>query len=348
MALQLLKDGFNAVVDEFSEGYGIENPFAQNNEEKGAPRKFPRNLDSREFGGLKIEFQAWENKGLYLGEKAGTAASGALDSFNQSGLESKANEMAEDNLLTKATNKINEVAAPAKKAVESLVDKLTTTVGETFSALGGSANEIRNRDIATTESNSIAITQTNMTHCGTWQLFLPESISTNYAAGWSKTELGFLGNVLESALKVVPTQAVNAAKLLNREVSNPLSELLFQGIDHRTFSYSFTLFPKNANEASDMQDLIKFFKTNMAPRISPNTATLVLRYPNYFKIRYLKGGADNPFINKIAYCVLESFDVSYKDGSTGFHLDGSPSAIAISLQFREIEPIYREMICQGY
>lgn len=344
MPVQLLKDGFNTVVDEISSGFNISNPFTQSNLEKGAPKKFPKDLDSKEFGGLKIEFQVWENKGIRLLEGAGATISGGLDSFSQSGI----SNMVKDAVSNKDTSKIGQIASAAKGVVDGIVNKIGKVFQSTASTVQDTAKEVWKRDIATSESNSIAITQTNLTHCGTWQLFIPQSISTSYNASWAKTELGFLGNVLETAFKRVPSQAVNAAKLLNREITNPQSELLFEGIDHRTFSYTFGLFPKNEEESILIQELIKFFKSNMTPMIAPNTATLVLRYPNYFKIRYLKGGEDNPYINKVAYCVLESFDVSYKDASSSFHRDGSPSMVNISMRFREVEPIFRQMICQGY
>jgi hypothetical protein len=120
-------------------------------------------------------------------------------------------------------------------------------------------------------------------------------------------------------------------------------------MDHRSFSYTFTLFPKNAEESQLAQDMIKFFKTNMTAQISPNTMSMILRYPNYFKIRYLFNSKDNPYINKIAMCVLTNFTVNYQDNAPAFHRDGSPVAYTLNLEFKEIEPIYRDMIeSQGY
>lgn len=344
MALQLLKDGLNAVVDEVTTTFGIENPFTQQELEKGAPKKFPKNLDSKEFGGLKIEFQAWENRGIRILENAGSTVTDTVENFLDSGIIEKSTNLPEN--LT--WDKVGDVVQSAKGVVDGLTTKIGNIFQGTTKTIGEGAKEVWKRDVNTTDSNSIAITKTNMNLCGTWQLFIPQSISTNYNAAWSRTELGFLGNILETAAKAAPSQIVNAAKLINREITNPQSELLFQGIDHRSFSYSFGLFPKNAEETELIKDMIKFFKSNMTPMIAPNTATMVLRYPNYFKIRYLKNGDDNPYLNKVAFCVLESFDVSYKDGSSSFHKDGSPSMVSINLRFREIEPIYRQMICQGY
>lgn len=141
---------------------------------------------------------------------------------------------------------------------------------------------------------------------------------------------------------------MDASKLMNAEAMNPQSELLFRGIDHRSFSYNFTLFPKNAEETAIIKDLVYFFKCNMTPELSPNTANLVMRYPNYFKIRYLFNNQDNPWLNKIAYCVLTRFNVAYQAQMPAFHRDGSPVAVTIAMEFQEIEPIYRQFIAQGY
>lgn len=341
--IDLATDGLNTIIDEVSSTYDIDNPFGEDSLEVGAPNKFPANLDDAEFGGLKIEFQAWENKGLQILEKTGSAISSTTSTYSQAGIFDKVKAAVQNPTYSQ----IDDLTSTLKSAVNDLTSKIGNVFKGTATSVSDTAKEIWKRD-NNTQSNSIATTTVNMTLKDTWQVFIPPTISASYSASWAKTELSFLGNVLKSAMSSLPQQATNAATLLNREVVNPQSELLFQGIDHRTFSYNFNLFPKNTNETTLIKNLVLFFKSNMSSEIANNTATMVLRYPNYFRIRYLKKGTDNPFLNKIAYCVLESCDVTYKDGATGFHKDGSPSSVNLTLRFREIEPIYRQMINEGY
>lgn len=335
---EFLESGLNTVVDDVVDGFDLSSVFGLSELETGGVKTFPKDLSNEHFGKLRIEFSAFENKGIRLAEKTGTSVSDVINaSTSKTALSSVISSPSYDTGY--------DLSKSVQTDTNSLFSKLLNTVESAGTSIIDSAKSIWNRDASSGSSLSI-VTAKNFTNVGTWQLFLPQSISTSYNAQWDKTSLQFLGKVLDGISDGVPAgkQTMDALKLANGEALNPISELLFNGIDHRTFSYQFTLYPKNEAETKLAQDLIKFFKANMTPQIAPNTMAMVLRYPNYFKIRYLFRGKENPFINKIAMCVLTNCSVNYQDNSPAFHRDGSPAAYTLSLQFREIEPIYRDMI----
>jgi len=145
-------------------------------------------------------------------------------------------------------------------------------------------------------------------------------------------------------------QAVNA-NITGRTtgaVINPNLELLFNGPKLRTFSFSFKLTPRNADEAKIIRQIIKFFKKNMAAQRS--TSNLFLLSPNIFKLKYISGFGkkQNPYMNKIKPCALSAFNVNYTpDGSYMTYNDpNNPSMTSydIGLSFSEIEPIYADEI----
>lgn len=131
-------------------------------------------------------------------------------------------------------------------------------------------------------------------------------------------------------------------------VINPNLELLFNGPKLRTFSFSFKLTPRSADEAIMVRKIIKFFKKNMAAQRS--TSNLFLLSPNVFKLKYISGfnKEQNPYMNKIKPCALSSFNVNYTpDGSYMTYNDpNNPSMTSydIGLSFSEIEPIYADEI----
>jgi len=131
-------------------------------------------------------------------------------------------------------------------------------------------------------------------------------------------------------------------------VINPNLELLFNGPKLRTFSFSFKLTPRSANEAIMVRKIIKFFKKNMAAQRS--TTNLFLLSPNVFKLKYISGfnKEQNPYMNKIKPCALSAFNVNYTpDGSYMTYNDpNNPSMTSydIGLSFSEIEPIYADEI----
>ena len=131
-------------------------------------------------------------------------------------------------------------------------------------------------------------------------------------------------------------------------VINPNLELLFNGPKLRTFSFSFKLTPRSADEAKIIRQIIKFFKKNMAAQRS--TSNLFLLSPNIFKLKYISGFGkkQNPYMNKIKPCALSAFNVNYTpDGSYMTYNDpNNPSMTSydIGLSFSEIEPIYADEI----
>jgi len=126
-------------------------------------------------------------------------------------------------------------------------------------------------------------------------------------------------------------------------ILNPNLELLFQGPSLRPFSFQFKLSPRSRSEAKEIVKIIRFFKQGMAP-IRENSR-LFLRTPNTFKIKYVQLGRDSesPFMNKFKECALLSCNVQYTpEGNYAPYDDGAMSSYVMSLQFKELEPVYND------
>jgi len=141
-------------------------------------------------------------------------------------------------------------------------------------------------------------------------------------------------------------QAVGA-NVLGRstgQVINPNLELLFTGPNLRSFSFNFTLTPRDAEEAGIVRRMIRAMKRNMTPQRS--TEALFLKSPRIFELEYIYGenNREHPFMNKFKPCACTSFTVNYTpDGSYMTYRDEpSMTAYQISMSFGEIEPIYAD------
>tara|TARA_R100001463_G_scaffold26003_1_gene61135 strand:- start:740 stop:1372 length:633 start_codon:yes stop_codon:yes gene_type:complete len=168
--------------------------------------------------------------------------------------------------------------------------------------------------------------------------------------------LGNLKNTIVDSNKVISDAigvgaaavAVGAdiSSLLSRTegmILNPNLELLFQGPSLRPFSFQFKLSPRSRSEAKEIVKIIRFFKQGMAP-IRENSR-LFLRTPNTFKIKYVQLGRDSesPFMNKFKECALLSCNVQYTpEGNYAPYDDGAMSSYVMSLQFKELEPVYND------
>ena len=134
--------------------------------------------------------------------------------------------------------------------------------------------------------------------------------------------------------------------------TNPYMEVLFDQLDERHFTYTFTFQPRNQDETNDVHAIIKMFRFHMAPELKGGRDRF-LTLPSTFDIHYMyqntpSSSAENTYYNKIATCVLESCNVDYApEGLTSFQ-SGAPTAITMELQFMETQLLTKEMIDAGY
>jgi len=155
-------------------------------------------------------------------------------------------------------------------------------------------------------------------------------------------------------------QAVGANTLLQRtsgKMINNNLELLFNGPDLRSFNFTFNLRPRTKSEAELCRRIIRSLKKNSAPVRSPDF--FFLETPSIFRLQYiynqntpdmaesgevLSTSTQHPYLNKIKPCALTSVNVNYTpEGSYMTYEDGgSMTGYNLTLNFQEIEPIYRD------
>ena len=140
---------------------------------------------------------------------------------------------------------------------------------------------------------------------------------------------------------------VSPEQLLARssgQIFNPNLELLFNGPSLRSFSFSFKMTPRSAQEARQCKLIIRSFKQNMAPKTGGDTvggSAIFMKTPNLFELRYRKGNSDHPFLNKFKQCFLTNVAVNYtSEGVYATYDDATPISMQLDLTFKEIEPIY--------
>ena len=158
------------------------------------------------------------------------------------------------------------------------------------------------------------------------------------------------GDDIRSGINVyLAQQAVGAQNLLSRTtgaIANPNLELLFTGPQLREFGFTFRLSPRDAEEATQVRRILRFFKQGMSVKTS--SSNVFLKAPNIFKIRYQTFNTngveiEHPSINFIKTCALTSCDVQYTpDGSYMTYEDAfrTLTAYQLTLRFGELDPIY--------
>ena len=136
----------------------------------------------------------------------------------------------------------------------------------------------------------------------------------------------------------------NINALLSRTqgmILNPNLELLFQAPTLRPFTFQFKMSPRSSKEAEEIVKIIRFFKQGMAP--IREESRLFLKTPHTFKIKYVQLGEESKFLNKFKECALLSCSVQYTpEGNYAPYEDGAMSSYQMSLQFKELEPVYND------
>ncbi len=129
------------------------------------------------------------------------------------------------------------------------------------------------------------------------------------------------------------------------QVLNPNLELLFSGVNLRSFSFDFDFTPRDSKESTIVKTIIRTFKIGMAPRTggTADGAGLFISAPNVFILTYKSGKNDHPFLNVFKPCALVSMTTNYTgSGSYSTYLDKTPVHMKMSLGFTELNPIYYE------
>lgn len=322
--------------------------------ETGGPQSvhYPRNLGSstkshsvsfvieevQELGVQGIKDLGGKGVDLISGIAGGlpSTATSALSNFDTNTATESA-IAAGTNLVDAASSAINDPTGAAKGVIGAVVDA-TNTVGTGYQNATNFFTERKGTPVA-------YIT-----------LYMPENFSLSSSASYDDSTtiasvagaLPIIGNVVSKFTSAMSNDATRV--ILNKAgyVFNPQKQMLFQGIDFRTFDMSFTFTPYSAKEAEDVSRIIKMFRKWSAPAASTAAAGMFWVPPAYFNIDFNFQGKRNPNLPRLQKCVVESVDVNYAPNGWTTHTDGAPVQTTMTVTFKEIVLVDRAAIEAGY
>lgn len=219
----------------------------------------------------------------------------------------------------------------------------------------------------------------------TIDLYMPPQIQTSYQSEWNASELGVLGagidawnglfnndgmgaaakqawetikqssgsmmaNTLAGAIQAItPVNAKDAKSFAQSSTSNPYMEVIFNGVQHRTFSFTFKMIPRNRFEQEDIRRIVQEFKFHSAPEYKFGNQNLYMRFPSEFDITFIHKNTENPWLFKISTCALTNVSVNHSpEGQYAAHADGAPFATELTLEFTELVLLSKEDHKMGY
>lgn len=204
-------------------------------------------------------------------------------------------------------------------------------------------------------------------------LHVPNQLNIRYTMDWSAedtaafqmaatggTELvkaitpGAQSNVTGTAQAIIAAMALSkgpqagALSAASGLAANPKKENLFKSVEFRTFSFDYKFFPRNADEAGNVLNIIKEFKIHMHPEYKDSN-NFVFIYPSEFDIHYYNNGKENLNLHRHTSCVLTDMNINYTpNGMFNSFPNGMPTQIDVTLSFKEMAILTKQQIQDNY
>jgi hypothetical protein len=267
-------------------------------------------------------------------------------------------------------NALNGELQATVKAAGNLIDTTTTQIGNFFN--GAKSSDSLNVTMQDKNSQQVAVIA----------LYMPDTVSFQYAAEYGSTSLTNMGVQLAGAAAdkfgrskrdkntgKEKTTAIGAiasigegvfgnagtgsdiAKLALRTQGlafNPQLQMLFDGITFRSYQLAFTFTPYSAEEAETVKKIIQTFRQYAAPEIRSGAGGLFFNVPCSFNVEFFFKGKINSNITRVAESVIKGIDVNYAPNGWAAHNNGAPVQTTMTLDMQEIAIIDRKKIIEGY
>jgi hypothetical protein len=249
--------------------------------------------------------------------------------------------------------------------------KLGAEAGQAGGAVGGVVGAVAVTAVGT-QTSTFSRTQKRLE--AAIALHMPNQLTIRYAANWEAEDTDIFSMVSEGGESIV--NAFNsmgdgqgfsdlgeklggiagaiglkgvpkAVQGLTGLAPNPRKEQFFNGVDFRTFTFQYQFYPKSAEEARNVQNIIYLFKLHMLPEFKDSGNFLYI-YPSEFDIAYYHNHEENLNIHRHTSCVLTGMDVQYTpNGQFTTFEDGTPTQINVDLTFKELALVTKETVQEG-
>ena len=145
----------------------------------------------------------------------------------------------------------------------------------------------------------------------------------------------------QTALRDWIAKSVTGVSKLRRSglVLNNNMELLFDGPQIRSFTFTYFMSARSESEAKIIKQIVRILKQSMAPKKSKSF--MFVKAPHTFMLTYMHKTEDHKWLNSFKECALTGMNMSYTpDGQYSTFHDGAMTRYQMQLAFQELEPIF--------
>lgn len=198
---------------------------------------------------------------------------------------------------------------------------------------------------------------------------MPEQLGTSYDPNWASDDNMLIGNIAGIAdrisdqgigtstiLKAIATKlGGSAVQNVTQKAVNPRTQMLFSNMNFRSFTWTWTLYPRNKDEAKALWDIIEFVKYHILPEYDEQSGGVFLIQPSLFDIEFHSFGQRNDYLPKTLTCVCKNLTVDYAPAGTvaffePYYDEGTerwvsaPIGVRLSMSFEENEILTKNRV----
>ena len=198
-------------------------------------------------------------------------------------------------------------------------------------------------------------------------LYTPQQVKVSHKMNYQAEDISFAGGAIAGFLDVLNADQKLAATgnqfktklqqvvagagrfagtggaqqaVFGTAVNQNLAEVIFTGLEYRTFSMEFSMMPKSKREAKHVDDIINTLTYYALPNRKQNSAQ-TFDIPAEFNMKYMYYSKENKYIHPALTLALESIDISYGGQKfatfRGDERGAQPVRTDVTLTFRELE-----------
>jgi hypothetical protein len=122
--------------------------------------------------------------------------------------------------------------------------------------------------------------------------------------------------------------------------TNPYTRVSFEGVNIRTYDFTFKLVPEDEKETEEAKRIERTFRKFLYPK---RVGAIALTYPPMFKIGFYSGRQKNPYMPNIKDCYLTSLQTTFNESTNAvFKGTGAPIEVSIAMTFQEERTLVRQ------
>ena len=165
----------------------------------------------------------------------------------------------------------------------------------------------------------------------------------------------FRGNLSQDAARAAASRLAGVAGDTNASAVRsalqttpaPNTRAIFKSVNIREFSFTFNMLPKTRQEAQEIENIIKFFRSELYPEtIDVGNIPVAYKFPNKFAISIQYGGKE--VATKILNSYLRNFQSNYNPSAMSFYEGGYFQETQITMSFVEARTLDKKDIEGGY